>query len=224
MAGTLAAARGDFVAAGLSFASTVVDGAAFAKYGGKSLDFLKSLRRIDNLGKPVETTGLSLQKTAARTYELAADAAKQLYFNLGRYGRLNDVYQLLPKGGIALVETAGQVTKKMKLLAYADNAFQRSLAYYSRRGITDASQLGTLAGRRAEKMVSKWAADQGYRSVRTGDVPIGIGKFSSDGKWSPGKFIFDFKKSKGAIGGEQSSAFKMFAEDLGYTVYYIIGR
>ena len=49
MAGTLAAARGDFVAAGLSFASTVIDGAALAKYGGKSLDFLKSLRRIDNV-------------------------------------------------------------------------------------------------------------------------------------------------------------------------------
>lgn len=122
------------------------------------------------------------------------------------------------------MKTAGQSTQKMKLLAYADNAFQRSLAYYSRRGITDASQLGSLAGRRAEAMVSRWAAKHDYRSVLTGDVPLGIGKFSSDGKWSPGRIIFDFKKSRAAIGSEQSSAFKLFAQEHGYDVYYIIGN
>lgn len=161
---------------------------------------------------------------ATRTYELATDATRQLYRNLGDYGRLNDVYQLLPKGGIALVKTAGQTTQKMKLLAYADNAFQRSLAYYSRRGITDASQLGTLAGRRAENMVSRWAANNSYNSVLTRDVPLGIGKFSSDGKWSRGKIIFDFKKSRAAIGGDQSAMFKLFSKTHGYDVYYIIGN
>jgi hypothetical protein len=159
-----------------------------------------------------------------RTGDIVSEATKQFYRNLGDYGRLNDIYQLVPKGGIALVKTAGQTTQKMKLLIYAENAFKRSLDYYKKRGITDPSALGQKAGRRAENMVLRWANKHGYNSVRVGDVQLGIGKFSSDAKWSPGKIIFDFKKSKSAIRATQSSVFKLFAQQSGYQVFYIFGE
>jgi hypothetical protein len=102
--------------------------------------------------------------------------------------------------------------------------FKRSLEYYRKRGVTNVSELGNLAGARAEKQLRRWALKQGYTSVRTTNVKLGIGKFSSDAKWSPGKLILDFKKSRAAIKGDQSSAFKLFANQNGYDVYYIIGK
>jgi hypothetical protein len=73
-------------------------------------------------------------------------------------------------------------------------------------------------------MLQRWATKNNYRNVRTGDVKLGIGNFSSDGKWSPGKIIFDFKKSPAAIRAKQSNAFKLFGNQNGYDIYYIIGH